>query len=251
LRTTINIPISALLLELGWKPINAFLDRQRISYFLRFSELNSTRQCKQTFDELFSNNIKEWSYFDYIRSFFESVGLDHFINRSFNKGSFYKFVGEYTRRKELDNIDTKSSLHLYKTFNITGRTQKYLININDFRGSRLKLLARTNCLPVNSTLCRMQIRTNPQCTICTNNYEENVNHVLLECEAYTNLRNELNSDIPIKNIIFPCGGNPVKSASTFCPQNRVVMSEFNSFLKLVYASHLINYVRGFCAIFLC
>jgi hypothetical protein len=50
-------------------------------------------------------------------------------------------------------------------------------------GSRLKLLARTNCLPVNNTLCRMQIRTNPQCTICTNNYEENVNHVLLECEA--------------------------------------------------------------------
>jgi hypothetical protein len=48
LRTKINIPISALLLELGWKPINAFLDRQRISYFSRFSELNSTRQCKQT-----------------------------------------------------------------------------------------------------------------------------------------------------------------------------------------------------------
>jgi hypothetical protein len=38
LRTKINIPISALLLELGWEPINAFLDRQRISYFSRFSE---------------------------------------------------------------------------------------------------------------------------------------------------------------------------------------------------------------------
>jgi hypothetical protein len=99
-----------------------------------------------------------------------------------NKGTFYKFFGEFTRRKELDYIDTKSSLHLYKTFNIIGRTQKYLININDFRGSRLKLLARTNCLPVNSALCHMQIRTNPQCTTCTNNYEENVNHVLLECE---------------------------------------------------------------------
>jgi hypothetical protein len=202
-RTKINIPISALLLELGWEPINAFLDRQRISYFSRFSELNSTRLCKQTFDELFSKNIKEWPYFDYIQSLFESVGLDHFINGSFNKGTFSKLFGEFTRRKELDNIDTKSSLHLYKTFNITGRTQKYLININDFRGSRLKLLARTNCLPVNSTLCRMQIRTNPQCTICTNNYEENVNHVLLECEAYTNLRNELNSDI---TTLF-CGQN--------------------------------------------
>jgi hypothetical protein len=49
----LDIPISALLLELGWEPINAFLDRQRISYFSRFSELNSTRLCKQTFDELF------------------------------------------------------------------------------------------------------------------------------------------------------------------------------------------------------
>jgi hypothetical protein len=64
LRTKINIPISALLLELGWEPINRFLDRQRISYFSRFSELNSTRLCKQTFDELFSKNIKEWPYFD-------------------------------------------------------------------------------------------------------------------------------------------------------------------------------------------
>ena len=35
LRTKMNIPISALLLELGWEPINAFLDRQRISYFSR------------------------------------------------------------------------------------------------------------------------------------------------------------------------------------------------------------------------
>ena len=49
---------------------------------------------------------------------FESVGLDHFINGSFNKGTFYKFFGEFTRWKELDNIDTKSSLHLYKTFNL-------------------------------------------------------------------------------------------------------------------------------------
>jgi hypothetical protein len=130
-----------------------------------------------------------------MRSLFESVGLDHFINGNFNKGTFYNFFGEFKRRKELDNIDTKSSLHLYQTFDITGRTQKYLININDFRGSRFKFLARTNCLPVISTLYRMHIRTNPQCTICTNNYEENVNHVLLECEAYTNLRNELNSDI--------------------------------------------------------
>jgi hypothetical protein len=50
------------------------------------------------------------------------------------------------------------------------------------------------------------------------------------------LRSQI-ADIPdhrLKTSFFPCGGNPVKLASTFCLQNRVVMSEFNSFLKLVY-----------------
>jgi hypothetical protein len=48
---------------------------------------------------LFSKNIKEWPYFDYIRSLFESVGLDNFINGSFNKGTFYTFFGEFTRKQ--------------------------------------------------------------------------------------------------------------------------------------------------------
>jgi hypothetical protein len=128
------------------------------------------------------------------------------------------FLVNLHEEKNLTIIDTKSSLHLYKTFNITGRTQKYLININDFRVSRLKFLARTNFLPVNSTLCRMQIRTNPQCTICTNNYEENVNQVLLECEAYTNLRNELNSDI---TTLF-CGQNVDASFTGLPPHGKIM-----------------------------
>jgi hypothetical protein len=37
IRTKMNIPKCALLAELGWEPINAFLDRQRVSFFLRFS----------------------------------------------------------------------------------------------------------------------------------------------------------------------------------------------------------------------
>jgi hypothetical protein len=64
----------------------------------------------------------------------------------------------------------------------------------------------------------MQIRTNPQCTICTNNYEENVNHVLLECEAYTNLRNELNSDI---TTLF-CGQNVDASFTGLPPHGKMM-----------------------------
>jgi hypothetical protein len=78
----------------------------------------------------------------------------------------------------------------------------------------------------------MQIRTNPQCTICTNNYEENVNHVLLECEAYTNLRNELNSDI---TTLF-CGQN-VDADFTGLPPHGKMMFLIGD---LVHRSHKIS-----------
>jgi hypothetical protein len=35
IRTKMNIPKCALLAELGWEPINAFLDKQRVSLFLK------------------------------------------------------------------------------------------------------------------------------------------------------------------------------------------------------------------------
>ena len=45
LRTKMNIPRSALLLELGWEPITVFIDRSKVSYFKRLSELPDSRLC--------------------------------------------------------------------------------------------------------------------------------------------------------------------------------------------------------------
>jgi hypothetical protein len=36
IHTKMNIPKCALLAELGWESFNAFLDRQRVYFFLRF-----------------------------------------------------------------------------------------------------------------------------------------------------------------------------------------------------------------------
>ena len=47
-----NIPKSALFVDLGWEPINDFLDRQRVSYFARFHDLDKNRLCRIIFDEL-------------------------------------------------------------------------------------------------------------------------------------------------------------------------------------------------------
>jgi hypothetical protein len=44
LGTKMNIPTrSALLLELGWEPITTFIDRSKVSYFKRLSELPDSR----------------------------------------------------------------------------------------------------------------------------------------------------------------------------------------------------------------
>jgi hypothetical protein len=53
-----NIPMSALFLELGWEPISDYLDIQRVSYFARIKKLPITRLCKLALMEVeYSNYI--------------------------------------------------------------------------------------------------------------------------------------------------------------------------------------------------
>ena len=70
IRTKMNNPKCALLAELGWEPINAFLDRQRVSFFLRFSKISNNRLSKVVVHELsrFKTQNTEWPYFSYIRT---------------------------------------------------------------------------------------------------------------------------------------------------------------------------------------
>ena len=191
LRTKMNVPISATLVELGWEPVNAFLDRQRVSYFSRFFHLPDSRLCKQVFDALYNSNVGEWPYIEYIKSLFVSVGLDHFISGSLNKNTFAKFFGYYNRMKLFEDISSKSSLSMYKTGTFSHGAQKYLVDISDFEGSRLKFLARVNCLPINGVLHRMQCHADGLCKMCHGDNVENLEHVLLHCNAYDYPRSNL------------------------------------------------------------
>jgi len=83
--------------------------------------------------------------------------------------------------------ETKTTLETYKTFFVSRGTQKYLKNIEDFKISKLELLARTNCLPINDVLHRMRLRQNGLCQLCDRNDIETVNHFMLECPAFENL----------------------------------------------------------------
>jgi hypothetical protein len=126
--TKMNIPKCDLLAELGWEPINAFLDRQRDFFFVRFSKISNSRLSKVLFHEFFRFKTQntEWPYFSYIRALFEDVSLDHFIEGNFNINMFKKFFGMNNKIKERVIIETKTTLEIYKTFFVSQGAQKYL-----------------------------------------------------------------------------------------------------------------------------
>ena len=62
------------------------------------------------------------------------------------------------------------------------------MNMKNFEISRLKLLAITDCLPINDVLHRMRLRQNGRCQLCDSNDIETTNHFMLECPAFKNLR---------------------------------------------------------------
>jgi hypothetical protein len=72
--------------------------------------------------------------------------------------------------KEREIIETKTTLETYKTFFVSRGSQKYLKkSIEDFEISRLKLLARNNCLPIDDVLHRLRLRQNGLCQLCDSN----------------------------------------------------------------------------------
>ena len=196
MRIKLNIPKCALFTELGWEPINAFLDRQRVSYFARFAKLPHTRWCKIVLSHLFGQSVTEWPYMGHIRSLFEESGLDHFFEGNVNINTFNKFFGQNVKFKQMELIASKSSLKSYLFFHKVSGPQKYLNNIDDFEASRLKLLARTDCLPLNSVLKRMSMINSDICDLCSSDVDD-VSHFLVDCPALQSIRNEYFSEISI------------------------------------------------------
>ena len=85
--------------------------------------------------------------------------------------------------------------------------QRYLSNVVD-QSSRLNLLARTNTsLTLNTTLNRMKLRDSPVCEACPYNATESLQHFLLECPAYKNIRDQnFHEIIDHLHICMPCMG---------------------------------------------
>lgn len=140
MKTKVAMSKAALLIELGWQPINNFLNRQRASYFSYINYLPNKRLCKIVFDEMHSLSAHAWDYFPALKTVFESVELDYlyYVN-DFNKEMFNVCMGHFSTKLTTEVLG-KSSLHYYITFYRHQGKQPYLEDMRDFEGSRLILL---------------------------------------------------------------------------------------------------------------
>jgi hypothetical protein len=71
--------------------------------------------------------------------------------------------------KHIKNYFTQSivcQILKYKNCRVSMGKQLYLSEDFNFEASRLKLLARTNCLSINATLFRMSLSDNDRCSVC-------------------------------------------------------------------------------------
>jgi hypothetical protein len=195
LKTKMSFPKSALLSEFGWEPINEFLDRQRVNYFARFDELPSHRLCKIVFMELKNSECVEWKYLNYMKNIVQSIGLDHYYYGNLNGNIFKHFFGKAVQGKELSRRLELSSLSSNNTFNFSPGKQTYLCSINEFWTSRLKFLARTNYLPLNERLFKINLCESSKCNICDDDIVEDLHHFLFECKILRSIRQELFEEI--------------------------------------------------------
>ena len=144
-----ELPVNALLMELCWEPIHDYFDRQRISYFARFSNLLNTRLCKLIYKELICKNVKEWPLFSHINEVFKNIGLYHYFYWNYDKQNFNIFFGQISRLKQFEVIIFKKSLKIPKgqsesgyrrrTDNTLAKRKKYKRTNNDQQNIHIKL----------------------------------------------------------------------------------------------------------------
>ena len=135
-----------------------------------------------------------------MKNIFQSIRLDHYYYENFNTNIFKKkhSIKQFKIRNYIGDLEMRS-LSNYNTFNISPGKQEYLCSINDFWTSRLKFLARTNYLPLNERLSKINLRESSKCSICDDDMVEDLHHFLFECKTLRAIRQELVS----YNLIFP------------------------------------------------
>ena len=169
---------------------------QDLGYFFRRKDLLKSKHrvtlCKEVYNEMINKNDAFWDYdtlnLDIIRDVTPDVSCFESQNQAFLNSMF----GTNTRHTMMLEVQTKSSLDLYQHCFVKIGWQSYLCD-NDFRSSRLKLLARTKTINLKKYLHRMNMSQTDIWDLCNAEVGEDLEHVFFDCPVYDEIRLKFSS----------------------------------------------------------
>ena len=130
-----------------------------------------------------------------------SVGLDSKIHSQNDMwlDKFYRFTLDKHVLDFFNEIDNKKSLSMYRLFKRSSFRENYMFGVNDFESTRLKFLARSECMGIQENLHKWKIAPSGTCVLCKNGIE-NISHFLLICPAFNEIRFKIWHDLEKKLI---------------------------------------------------
>ena len=217
--------------ELGRKPLFAFICAQAVRYWARLVNMNDNRLLKIAFlSELEVHRCGGNSWVTFILKLFEVMKANHILkstNRLNDKNEIYKiktFVMESITKlyyeNAFDQITEHNKLRTYKTFKDSYSLENY-IKISDIPLSWRKLYCsfRISCHDLEIEKGRYsRPKKSPEERICKlcNICVESELHFIVECNKYSELRDDLYKGISIENSNFMnvCSENKFKYLMT-------------------------------------
>ena len=234
--------------DMGLESLKCRRDKAKLKWWYELLKMPENRYPKQLFNQRWNikprrgRQRKMWGRI--VEDIFESLGIDKeewsesIKNETSSKKSFVACIQDSIQEREHSEfeggLNSKVKLQVYRLFNKHVEFKKYLHGVGDM-GTRLMFKFRSGTHGLNEELGRHRGREGKsQCTLCGCECES-VTHVLWECFAYSNIRNnfmaKLNEILGDKYSDFVVLSNIEKTA--FVLGGELWEEEFQALLELV------------------
>jgi hypothetical protein len=171
--------------QLGWSTFEAREAQSKIRYFARISAMDSNRWPRMILSTMVIEKIQTEAVkrLGYLRDKYScgDIPLEYTIYNTpriaFFNNNVKKRIKEKMEEMWYENMNSKSSLALYRKYKERGKTARGLYQ--NSRGSALLALARAGMLPTRTHRARYQY-IEPHCMKCGVD-DETIPHIIMEC----------------------------------------------------------------------
>ena len=187
----------AVLGDLGWLPLSHFLDCQRIKYITYLLGLPGHRLPRLVLQDMLGAHDQGvslvWPAVQSIHKILNDRGLDGALSgdiaigdlpRVFRKLSSQTYASNFER-----SIHQRASLHHYRHFKLHSFQERYVADMSNFYGVKLKFKARAGILELES-LMQVWGKSDGVCKLC-NTERETLSHFMFSCCALNDIRMQI------------------------------------------------------------